>query len=282
VPVVFGPIRPIDPDEAIARMAEAGVRNAIQPPTALKMMRGSDPSRFDLKLRTIGAAGEGLGREAFLWAREKLGLPVDEFYGQTECNYVIGSSAVLGVSRPGAIGKPMPGHEVGDIDANGDEVPPGTLGQIAVRRPNPVMFLGYWNQPGATAAKFLGDWMLTGDQAIRDEDGYIHFLGRDDDIIISAGYRIGPSEIEDCVMSHPAVALAAAVGRPDTVRTEIVRAFIVLRPEYPPSDKLAEEIRLFVRARLSAAEYPREITFIDEIPMTTTGKVIRRALREMA
>jgi acetyl-CoA synthetase len=282
VPVVFGPFRPFDPDEAFALMAEAGVRNAFLPPTALKMMRGSDPSRFDLKLRTIGAAGESLGREAFLWAREKLGLPVDEFYGQTECNYVIGSSAVLGVSRPGAIGKPMPGHEVGVIDANGDEVPPGTLGQIAVRRPNPVMFLGYWNQPGATAAKFLGDWMLTGDQAIRDEDGYIHFLGRDDDIIISAGYRIGPSEIEDCVMSHPAVAFAAAVGRPDTVRTEIVRAFIVLRPEYPPSDKLAEEIRLFVRARLSAAEYPREITFIDEIPMTTTGKVIRRALREMA
>jgi acetyl-CoA synthetase len=263
-------------------MAGAGVRNAFLPPTALKMMRGSDPARFDLKLRSIGAAGESLGREAFLWARETLGLPVDEFYGQTECNYVIGSSAALGVSRPGAIGKPMPGHEVAVIDAKGDEVPPGTLGQIAVRRPNPVMFLGYWSQPEATAAKFLGDWMLTGDQAIRDEDGYIHFLGRDDDIIISAGYRIGPSEIEDCVMSHPAVALAAAVGRPDTVRTEIVRAFIVLRPGYAPSDRLAEEIRLFVRARLSAAEYPREITFIDEIPMTTTGKVIRRALREMA
>jgi acetyl-CoA synthetase len=282
VPVVFGPFRPFDPDEAFALMAGAGVRNAFLPPTALKMMRGSDPARFDLKLRSIGAAGESLGREAFLWARETLGLPVDEFYGQTECNYVIGSSAALGVSRPGAIGKPMPGHEVAVIDAKGDEVPPGTLGEIAVRRPNPVMFLGYWNQPEATAAKFLGDWMLTGDQAIRDEDGYIHFLGRDDDIIISAGYRIGPSEIEDCVMSHPAVALAAAVGRPDTVRTEIVRAFIVLRPGYAPSDRLAEEIRLFVRARLSAAEYPREITFIDEIPMTTTGKVIRRALREMA
>jgi acetyl-CoA synthetase len=245
VPVVFGPFRPFDPDEAFALMAGAGVRNAFLPPTALKMMRGSDPARFDLKLRSIGAAGESLGREAFLWARETLGLPVDEFYGQTECNYVIGSSAALGVSRPGAIGKPMPGHEVAVIDAKGDEVPPG-------------------------------------DQAIRDEDGYIHFLGRDDDIIISAGYRIGPSEIEDCVMSHPAVALAAAVGRPDTVRTEIVRAFIVLRPGYAPSDRLAEEIRLFVRARLSAAEYPREITFIDEIPMTTTGKVIRRALREMA
>jgi acetyl-CoA synthetase len=280
VPVVFGPFRPLDPDEALALMAGAGVRNAFLPPTALKMMRGSDPSRFDLKLRTIGAAGESLGREAFLWAREKLGLAVDEFYGQTECNYVIGSSAALGVSRPGAIGKPLPGHEVGIIDAAGNEVPAGTPGQIAVRRPDPVMFLGYWNQPEATAAKFTGDWMMTGDQAIRDEDGYIHFLGREDDIIISAGYRIGPSEIEDCVMAHPAVALAAAVGRPDMVRTEIVRAFVVLRQGYAPSEALAADIRRFVRTRLSAAEYPREITFVDEIPMTTTGKVIRRALRE--
>jgi acetyl-CoA synthetase len=282
VPVVFGPFRPFDPGEALALMADAGVRNAFLPPTALKMMRGSDPSRFDLKLRTIGAAGESLGREAFLWAREKLGLAVDEVYGQTECNYVIGSSAALGVSRAGAMGKPLPGHEVGIIDAAGNEVPAGAPGQIAVRRPDPVMFLGYWNDPQATAAKFAGDWMMTGDQAIRDEDGYIHFLGREDDIIISAGYRIGPSEIEDCVMSHPAVALAAAVGRPDAVRTEIVRAFVALRPGYAPSDALAVDIRRFVRTRLSAAEYPREITFVDEIPMTTTGKVIRRTLREMA
>jgi acetyl-CoA synthetase len=149
-----------------------------------------------------------------------------------------------------------------------------------VRRPDPVMFLGYWNDPQATAAKFAGDWMMTGDQAIRDADGYIHFLGRDDDIIISAGYRVGPSEIEDCVMGHPAVALAAAVGRPDAVRTEIIRAFVVLRPGYAPSEALGDDIRRFVRARLSAAEYPREITFVGEIPMTTTGKVIRRELRE--
>ncbi|MBN9010920.1 MAG: AMP-binding protein, partial [Rhizobiales bacterium] len=281
-PVVFGPFRPFDPDEALALMAKAEVRNAFLPPTALKMMRGSDPARYDLKLRTIGAAGESLGREAFVWAKEKLGLPVNEFYGQTECNYVIGSSAALGVSRAGAIGKPIPGHDVTLLDEAGREVPDGVAGQIAVRRPDPVMFLGYWNQPEATAAKFLGDWMLTGDQAIRDSDGYIRFIGRDDDVIISAGYRIGPAEIEDCLLAHPTVAMAAAVGKPHPVRTEIVKAFIVLKPGFERSDRLAEEIRLFVRARLSAAEYPREIAFVDEIPMTTTGKVVRRALRELA
>jgi len=246
------------------------------------MMRGSDPSGCDLKLRTIGAAGESLGREAFVWAEEKLGVPVNEFYGQTECNYVIGASAAFGVSRAGAIGKPIPGHVVALIDEAGQEVPDGVAGEIAVRRPDPVMFLGYWNDPEATAAKFRGDWLLTGDRAMRDRDGYIRFVGRDDDIIISAGYRIGPAEIEDCLMAHPAVAMAAAVGKPHPVRTEIVKAFIVLKPGFERSESLAEEIRLFVRARLSAAEYPREIAFVDEIPMTTTGKLVRRALRDIA
>jgi len=282
VPVVFGPFRAFDPGEALALMATAEVRNAFLPPTALKMMRGSDPSGCDLKLRTIGAAGESLGREAFVWAEEKLGVPVNEFYGQTECNYVIGASAAFGVSRAGAIGKPIPGHVVALIDEAGQEVPDGVAGEIAVRRPDPVMFLGYWNDPEATAAKFRGDWLLTGDRAMRDRDGYIRFVGRDDDIIISAGYRIGPAEIEDCLMAHPAVAMAAAVGKPHPVRTEIVKAFIVLKPGFERSESLAEEIRLFVRARLSAAEYPREIAFVDEIPMTTTGKLVRRALRDIA
>ncbi len=282
VPVVFGPFRPFVPEEAFDLMARAGVRNAFLPPTAVKMMRSvvNPRARFDLALRSIGAAGESLGREAFEWAKAELGLPVDEFYGQTECNYVLGSSAALGVSRAGAIGKPLPGHDVRLIDGEGREVPPDALGQIAVRRPDPVMFLGYWNQPEATAAKFLGEWMTTGDQAVRDRDGYIRFVGRDDDVIISAGYRIGPSEIEDCLLGHPAVALAAAIGKPDPLRTEIVKAFIVLKPGYAPSDALAAEIRTFVRTRLSAAEYPREIAFVDAIPMTTTGKVIRKALRE--
>jgi acetyl-CoA synthetase len=237
-------------------------------------------ARFHLKLRTVGSAGESLGREAYEWARSALGVPVNEFYGQTECNYVLGAAAHLGVTRAGAIGKPVPGHAVAVISRDGIPVRSGELGEIAIRRPDPVMFLEYWRDPDATQKKFVGDWMLTGDQGIVDDDGYFHFVGRNDDVIISAGYRIGPGEIEDCLIGHPAVALAAAVGKPDPVRTEIVKAFVVLKPDYQPSDALADELRRHVRERLSAAEYPREIAFVDEMPLTTTGKVIRRVFRD--
>jgi acetyl-CoA synthetase len=282
VPVVFGPFRPFEPEAAFAVMAEAEVRHAFLPPTALKMMRSvtAPRQRFDLKLRSIGSAGESLGREAFGWSRTVLGVTANEFYGQTECNYVIGSAEAAGVSRAGAIGKPIPGHRVAVIDAGGGEAPVETLGQIAIRRPDPVMFLGYWNDPAATAAKFIGEWMTTGDQGIRDRDGYIRFVGRDDDVITSAGYRIGPAEIEDCLIGHPAVALAAVVGKPDRLRTEIVKAFVLLKPGHAASEALAADIRRHVRTRLSAAEYPREVAFVDEIPLTTTGKVIRRLFRE--
>ncbi len=284
VPVAFGPFRPFDPEAAFALMAEAGIRHAFLPPTALKMMRSvaRPRDRFDLKLRSIGSAGESLGREAYEWARGALGLNANEFYGQTECNYVIGSADRLGVSRAGAIGRPIPGHRVGVIDDGGHELAADAIGQIAIRRPDPVMFLGYWEQPEATAAKFIGDWMVTGDQGIRDRDGYIRFVGRDDDVITSAGYRIGPGEIEDCLIGHPAVALAAVVGKPDRLRTEIVKAFVVLKPGHAPSDALAADLKRHVRTRLSAAEYPREVAFVGEIPLTTSGKVIRRAFREQA
>jgi acetyl-CoA synthetase len=149
-----------------------------------------------------------------------------------------------------------------------------------VRRPDPVMFLSYWNRPEATEAKFIGDWMTTGDQGHVDADGYIHFVGRDDDVITSAGYRIGPGEIEDCLIQHEAVLLAAAVGKPDPIRTEIVKAFVVLKSGFAASDALRADIQEFVKRRLSAHEYPREIAFIDELPLTTTGKVIRRLLRD--
>jgi acetyl-CoA synthetase len=173
----------------------------------------------------------------------------------------------------------VPGHTVAVIRQDGSVCAPGQLGQVAVRRPDPVMFLGYWGNPDATEAKFIGDWMTTGDQGRVDEEGYVTFIGRDDDVITSAGYRIGPGEIEDCLIRHSAVALAAVVGKPDPMRTEIVKAFIVLKPGVTPSDALATEIQDFVRTRLSAHEYPREVAFIDEMPMTTTGKVIRRLLR---
>jgi len=281
VPVVARRFDKFDPEEAFALMAQMRVRNAFLAPTALRMLRSTTPRHRDgLQLRTLGSGGETLGAETLEWGRAAFGLDINEFYGQTECNLVLSSCASIGVTRPGAIGKPVPGHRVAVIRPDGAAAPPGELGQIAVARPDPVMFVEYWGRARATQEKFIGDWMTTGDQGVMDEDGYFHFIGRNDDVITSSGYRIGPGEIEDCLIRHPAVALAAAVGKPDPLRTEIVKAFIVLKPGQSASDALADEIRNFVKTRLSAHEYPREIAFIDDMPMTTTGKVIRRLLRE--
>ncbi len=284
VPVVSSPAQKFDPHAAFRIMAEMEVRNAFIPPTALRLLKAIDNPRehYDLKLRTIGSAGEALGRETFEWARSALGVSVNEFFGQTECNFVISSSEAFGVSRAGATGKAVPGHRVAIVDAEGIEVPVGESGQIAIKRPDPVMFLGYWQNETATAAKFANDWLLTGDIGRQDADGYISFVGRDDDVITSSGYRIGPSEIEDCLGGHPAVQLAAAVGKPDAVRTEIVKAYVVLVPGRAPSAALAADIREWVKTRLSMHEYPREIEFVDALPLTTSGKVIRRLLRERA
>ena len=284
IPVVARRFDKFDPEEAFALMAKSGVRNAFIPPTALRMLRSapSPQGRHDIRLRSVGSGGEALGAETLEWGKSALGLSINEFYGQTECNLVVASCALIGVTRPGAIGRQVPGHTVAAIRADGSRAAPGELGQIAVQRPNPVMFLEYWGNADATRDKFIGDWMTTGDQGCVDEDGYFHFVGRDDDVITSAGYRIGPGEIEDCLIRHPAVALAAVVGKPDAVRTEIVKAFIVLKAGHAPSDALAGEIQGFVKTRLSAHEYPREVAFIDAMPMTTTGKVIRRLLRQMA
>jgi acetyl-CoA synthetase len=283
IPVVFGRFERFDPASAYALMARRHVTMAFLPPTALRMLKAwGKPPMADLRLRAILSAGEQLGRETYDWAQQAFGLTVNEFYGQTECNLVLGSCAAIGATRSGATGKVVPGHRVAIIDGEGHEMPAGQIGQIAVRRPDPVMFLGYWTDQNATEAKFAGDWMLTGDQGFVDEDGFFHFFGRDDDVITSAGYRIGPGEIEDCLAAHPAVALAAAVGKPDPVRTEIVKAFVVPRDGIEPNDALADELKLWVRARLSAHEYPREIAFVEQIPLTTTGKVIRRHFREQA
>jgi len=283
VPAVARRLDRFDPEEAFDLMAKAEVRNAFIPPTALRMLRSAkNPrGRHALALRTVGSGGESLGAETFEWGKSALGLVINEFYGQTECNLVLASCGAIGVSKPGAIGKPVPGHTVAVIRRDGIPCAAGELGQIAVRRPDPVMFLEYWQNPNATAAKFIGDWMTTGDQGFVDDDGYVTFVGRDDDVITSSGYRIGPGEIEDCLIRHPAVALAAVVGKPDPLRTEIVKAFIVPKSGVEASDALAAEIQAFVRTRLSAHEYPREVAFIDEMPMTSTGKVIRRLLREM-
>ena len=283
VPVVACPSFRFEPEAAFRLIAERAITTAFLPPTALRMLRGvPDPrGRFDLAaLRSIASAGEALGPETFEWARRELGLTIGEAYGQTECNLVLAACSAAGVARAGSTGRPVPGHRVAILRPDGREAGTDEPGEIAIARPDPVMFLRYWNQPEATARKFSGDWLLTGDTARRDADGYIHFVGREDDLITSAAYRIGPTEIEDCLGSHPAVALAAAVGKPDPLRTEIVKAYIVLRDGFTASDALAAEIQAFVRTRLSAHEYPREIAFRDRLPMTTTGKIIRRQLRD--
>jgi acetyl-CoA synthetase len=283
VPVVAARFERFDPQAALTLMERLGVTNAFIPPTALKMLRGLGPlGHRRLRLRALASGGEALGRETYEWAKAELGLTINEFYGQTECNLVLASCAGIGVSRAGAIGKPVPGHRVAVIDGKGRELPPGEQGQIAVMRPDPVMFLEYWQNPKATAEKFVGDWMTTGDQGMTDEDGYVHFVGRDDDVITSSGYRIGPAEIEDCLAGHPAVTLAAVVGKPDPLRTEIVKAYVVVADGFEPGPELGTELSLWVRERLSAHEYPREVAFVDSIPLTTTGKVIRRIFRERA
>jgi acetyl-CoA synthetase len=273
--------RRFDPEDAFATLARHRVRNLFLPPTALRMMRQVPDARarFDHDVRSIGSGGETLGTELLDWGRETFGLTINEFYGQTECNLIVANCGVLMDVRPGSMGRAVPGHEIGVVDENGRAVADGEMGQIAVRHPDPVMFLGYWGRPEATAAKFAGDWLLTGDLGRRDADGYFRFAGRDDDLITSSGYRIGPAEIEDCLLRHPAVALAAVIGVPDPVRTEIVKAFIVPAAGTEPGDRLAEEIRRFAAERLAAYEAPRVVEFVDELPVTATGKIMRRRLR---
>ena len=282
MPVLAYRARKFDPDEAFALLAEHGVRNTFMPPTALKLMRQASEGKTPpgLRLRTVASGGETLGEELLEWGRATFGVTINEFYGQTECNLVVGNNAALFPVRPGSMGKAIPGHEVRAVDDAGVPVPTGAPGQIAVRRPDPVMFLGYWNNLDATRQKFAGEYLLTGDMGRQDADGYFWFQGRADDVITSAGYRIGPGEIENCLMKHPAVAMAAAVGIPDPLRTEIVKAFLVLKPGRAADPALAREIQDFVKVTLAAHEYPRQIEFVDSLPMTTTGKIMRRELRK--
>jgi acetyl-CoA synthetase len=270
-----------DPEAAFQLIDDLGVRNAFIPPTALKMMRtvANPRARWRLDMRSIASGGESLGRELLHWGRQTFGLTINEFYGQTECNMVISSCGRITGARPGRIGRAVPGHRVVIVDAAGGIVPTGVAGHIAVQRPDPVMFLRYWNNETATAAKYVGDWLLTGDLGESDADGYIRFIGRDDDIITSGGYRIGPGEVEDCLLGHPAVRLAAVIGVPDALRTEIVKAFIVVHDGVDANAALVSELQNHVKTRLSAHEYPRQIAFVPSLPMTATGKIIRRELR---
>jgi acetyl-CoA synthetase len=296
------------PELAFELMARHGVTHTFLFPTALKAMMKAYPEpgrQFRLKLQAIMSAGEAVGDAVFAYCREQLGITVNEMFGQTEINYIVGNCAMNGQTgqgvgwpaRPGSMGRPYPGHRVAVIDDEGRECPVGVPGDVALHRldvhgePDPVFFLGYWNNDTATRGKFTGDWCRTGDLAVRDADGYLWYQGRADDVFKAAGYRIGPGEIENCLVKHPAVANAAVVPKPDRERGALVKAYVVLAPDFVAARasaavaaaefdaELVAVLQAHVRGKLAPYEYPKEIEFIDALPMTTTGKVQRRVLR---
>ncbi|MFA7291362.1 MAG: AMP-binding protein [Rhodocyclaceae bacterium] len=275
-------------EKAFALIEKYGIRNTFLFPTALKMMMKAVPDPkacYDLDLRTIMSAGEPVGETVFHWAKEKLGVGINEMFGQTEMNYVIGNSSAW-PARAGAMGRAYPGHRVSIIDENGVELPAGETGEVAVNRhcdgvADPVIMLEYWKNPAASADKFTADgWGHTGDLARLDADGYFWYQGRTDDVFKSGGYRIGPAEIENCLLKHAAVANAAVVGVPDEVRGTIVKAFVVLQPGNVADAALVSALQEHVRQTLAPYETPKAIEFVDALPMTTTGKVQRRVLRQ--
>ena len=276
--------RKFDAEEAFYMMAKHGVRNLMAVPTVLRMMMQAvkcPRDRFDIRLRSITAGGEILGEELCDWTREYLGVEINEQYGQTECDLVVGFCSEIMNIAPGAIGKAVPGHVVGIIDEDGKVANDDELGEIAVKGPDPVMFLAYWKNPQATREKYIGSWMRTGDYGRKDADGHIWFSGRQDDIIESGGFRIGPGEVEDCLMKHEAVALVGVIGVSDPIRGEIVKAFILPKEGVKPDNALEESIRNYVKTRLEAHAYPRAVEFLKEMPMTKTGKILKQELRRM-
>ncbi len=275
VPVVSARMPKFTVEACREIIRSASVRNVFFPPTALRMLKAAD-ARLP-GLRTVASGGEPLGAEMLAWGREALGVDINEFYGQTECNMVASSCGAMFAARPGAIGRAVPGFEVAVIDDTG-EMTEGE-GDIAVRKGAASMMLEYWNKPEETQEKFRGDWLVTGDRGVIETDGFIRFVGREDDVITSGGYRIGPAEIEDCLLTHPAVATVGVVGKPDPVRTEIVKAYVVLKDGFSPPES---ELQDWVKERLATYSYPREIEFLDALPMTVTGKVIRKALKARA
>ena len=282
VPVLGTNTGRYDPERSLVLLQKHRIRNGFIPPTALKMMMqvAGVHTRFSLHLRSIMAAGEQLGAEVLHWAVETLGVQINEMWGQTEFNYLVGNCSAILAVKPGSMGKPYPGHNISPIDDQGQPLPPNQTGELAAHCDDPVMFLGYWQREEATREKISGDWFRTGDLGYMDEDGYFWFVGRKDDVISSAGHRIGPGDIEDCLLQHPAVAQAAVVGSPDPLRGEIIKAFIVPSAGYVSSPELIQDIQHRVRSRLAAHEYPREVEFIDALPITTTGKVRRIELRQ--
>ena len=287
------------PEAAFEILQNHAVTHTFLFPTALKAMMKAVPdvkARYRLKLQAMMSAGEAVGDAVFAYVQQQMGVTVNEMFGQTEINYVVGNCTRLWPAKPGSMGKGYPGHQVAVIDEAGQLCPSGTPGEVAVNRfdvhgqPDPVFFLGYWNNDKATQAKYTGDWCRTGDMAVADEDGYLWYQGRTDDMFKAAGYRIGPGEIENCLVKHPAVANAAVVPKPDADRGAVVKAYVVLSPDWQArrpegaaqvafDDAVRRELQAHVKGLLAPYEYPKEIEFIDQLPMTTTGKVQRRVLR---
>ncbi|MBY4893083.1 AMP-binding protein [Rhodobacteraceae bacterium N5(2021)] len=276
-PLISHRFAKFDPDAAFALMACEGVSNSFLPPTALRLMQQARVPRT-LRLRAVGSGGEALGADLLDWGRGTLGCPINEFYGQTEANLVVAACDGVMDRTPGAMGLGVPGHEVAVLGPGDVPVAAGEVGEVCVHAPDPVMMLGYWNKPAATARKIRDGWLRTGDLATLLADGQMVFHSRDDDVITSAGYRIGPVEIEQALCTHPDVTLAAVVGQPDPVRTEVIVAHVVLRPGTDTTD-LEETLKQLVRTKASAHMVPRRIIFADSLPMTSTGKILRRALR---
>ena len=293
------------PQAALELMQRFGVTHTFLFPTALKAMMKAYPGaasatvrqQFGLKLQAIMSAGEAVGDAVFDYCQRQLGVTVNEMFGQTEINYIVGNCAVQWPARAGSMGKGYPGHRVAVIDDDGNECAVGVAGDVALNRfdvhghPDPIFFLGYWKNEAATLGKYTGDWCRTGDLATRDADGYLWYQGRSDDIFKAAGYRIGPGEIENCLVKHPAVANAAVVPKPDRARGALVKAYVVLAPDFIAANdyrigadaqfdaELVAQLQAHVKGKLAPYEYPKEVEFVEALPMTTTGKVQRRVLR---
>ncbi len=286
IPVVSYRSQKFDPEITFDLISKLEIKNTFLPPTALKMMKSFNPSKTikNLKLRTVGSGGEALGQDLLEWGKKILGVGINEFYGQTECNLTVSNCGAIMPTRQGSIGKPVPGHEVRIINENGELIKePGLDGEIIVKSDTPVSFLKYWENDKATKQKVRDGWLYTGDFAYKDEEGYFYFKGRKDDIINTSGYRVGPSEVEDAVLSHPEVSMVAVIGFPDKLRGHIIKAFVVPRDHnnvLAENEILKRSIQNHVKLKLAAHEYPRLIEFVHELPLTTTGKIIRKDLRE--
>jgi acetyl-CoA synthetase len=271
-----------DPHRQLDFLSRNEVTNVFTTPTAMRstMAIPDAGTRYPQRFRIVCSAGEPLNPEAIRWFREQYGVTVLDYYGMTESYPMVANYPFMDV-REGSMGKPCPGWEMAILDDDEREVADGERGEICLRaRSNPHYPLGYWNRPTDSERVFGGDWFHTGDAASRDADGYYWYEGRADDLIIAAGYRIGPFEVESACLEHPAVAEAGVIGIPDERRGQVVKAFVVLGDGHDPSDELADDIQRFVRDRLSAYAYPRELEFVDELPKTLTGKIRRVALRE--